>query len=46
MAFETTALRDAVDPIGQLEESLGLFHAIGSFLRVRWMLLFFSTCTT
>ncbi|MFI2214908.1 RNA polymerase sigma factor [Streptomyces sp. NPDC020141] len=29
MAFETTALRDAVDPIGQLEESLTLFHAIG-----------------
>ncbi|MGW1278878.1 sigma-70 family RNA polymerase sigma factor [Streptomyces tsukubensis] len=28
-AFEAAALRDAVDPIGQLEESLGLFHAIG-----------------
>lgn len=28
-AFETTALRDTVDPIGQLEESLNLFHAIG-----------------
>ncbi|MEU7061481.1 sigma-70 family RNA polymerase sigma factor [Streptomyces sp. NPDC046197] len=27
-AFETAALREAVDPIGQLEESLSLFHAI------------------
>lgn len=27
-AFETAALRDAVDPIGQLEESLSLYQAI------------------
>ncbi|MFE6282123.1 RNA polymerase sigma factor [Streptomyces sp. NPDC057877] len=27
-AFETAALREAVDPIGQLEESLNLFQAI------------------
>lgn len=26
--FETTALLEAVDPIGELEQSLGLFHAI------------------
>ncbi|HZG03965.1 MAG TPA: sigma-70 family RNA polymerase sigma factor [Streptomyces sp.] len=26
--FETTTLLEAVDPIGELEESLGLFHAI------------------
>ncbi len=29
-AFETAALREAVDPIGQLEESLGLYQAIES----------------
>ncbi len=28
-AFETAALVQAVDPIGQLEESMNLFHAIG-----------------
>jgi RNA polymerase sigma factor (sigma-70 family) len=29
-AFETAALREAVDPIGQLEENIALFQAIES----------------
>ena len=28
-SFETIALREAIDPVGQLEESFNLFHAIG-----------------